>query len=285
MFINRLLYMFDIQHIYYKKYDNIVIIGDIHGDLKRLKSILLNEKIISNNLEWLKENIIVIQLGDQIDSMNRNPLITDWEVIKDIEVLNFTNLLNKLAKSKNSLFISIIGNHELMNHLGDFSYVSKNSNYEERQSNFKEKGIYNKILADRPIVVKINDLLFCHAGITKNHLDICEKYNKNLFYINDVWNNILNKNTNKNDVELINKLILDNNGILWTREVQQKTDLDYVLNKLNCAFMFVGHNTVETIKLHNNVWYTDNGISRSYGKNNYQYIVIDNNNNITIKTL
>ena len=131
--------MFDIQYIYNNHYNNIIIIGDIHGDLKRLKNILLNENIITKNLEWIKENIIVIQLGDQIDSANRNKFIDEWEVIKDIEVLNFTNLLSKLAKTKNSLFISIIGNHELMNFLGDFSYVSNNSLYSEREKNFKKR--------------------------------------------------------------------------------------------------------------------------------------------------
>lgn len=277
--------MFDIQYIYNNHYNNIIIIGDIHGDLKRLKNILLNENIITKNLEWIKENIIVIQLGDQIDSANRNKFINEWEVIKDIEVLNFTNLLSKLAKTKNSLFISIIGNHELMNFLGDFSYVSNNSLYSEREKNFKKKGIYNNILADRPLIVKINDLVFCHAGISKNHLDICDKYNKDIFHINKIWYNLLTNNTYRNDLEIINKLILDNDGILWTRETQSKDDLDYILNRLNCNYMFVGHNTVQNITLHNNIWYTDNGISRAYGKEQYQYIVIDNNHNINIKSI
>tara|TARA_B110000483_G_scaffold225852_1_gene285915 strand:- start:310 stop:1143 length:834 start_codon:yes stop_codon:yes gene_type:complete len=277
--------MFNIQHIYTNHYDNIIIIGDIHGDLKRFKNILLNENIISNNLEWIKDNIIVIQLGDQIDSANRNISISEWELIKDIEVLEFTNLLSKLAKTKNSLFISLIGNHELMNFLGDFSYVSQNSLYSERINNFKKKGIYNNILADRPIVVKINDLIFCHAGITKNHLDICDKYNKDIFYINNIWTNLLTNNIDKKDIELINKLIFDNNGILWTREMQEKKDVDYVCQKLNCNYIFVGHNTVDKIILHNNIWYTDNCISRSYGKTNYQYIVIDSQYNVNIKSL
>ena len=116
--------MFNIEHIYNNSYSNIIIIGDIHGDFKRLKNILLNENVITNNLEWIKEDTIVIQLGDQIDSANRNQMISEWEMIKDVEVLNFTDLLSKLAKTKNSHFISIIGNHELMNFLGDFSYVS-----------------------------------------------------------------------------------------------------------------------------------------------------------------
>lgn len=277
--------MFNIEHIYNNSYSNIIIIGDIHGDFKRLKNILLNENVITNNLEWIKEDTIVIQLGDQIDSANRNQMISEWEMIKDVEVLNFTDLLSKLAKTKNSHFISIIGNHELMNFLGDFSYVSQNSSYSERQKHFEKKGIYNNILANRPIVVKINDLIFCHAGITKKHLDICNKNNKDLFYINKIWYNLLTNKTNKEDVEIINKIILDNDGILWTRELQSKEDLNYILSSLNCNYMFVGHNTVDKITLNNNVWYVDNGISRAYGKQNYQYIVIDSNQNINIKTL
>lgn len=277
--------MFNIEHIYNNSYSNIIIIGDIHGDFKRLKNILLNENVITNNLEWIKEDTIVIQLGDQIDSANRNQMISEWEMIKDVEVLNFTDLLSKLAKTKNSHFISIIGNHELMNFLGDFSYVSQNSSYSERQKHFEKKGIYNNILANRPIVVKINDLIFCHAGITKKHLDICNKNNKDLFYINKIWYNLLTNKTNKEDVEIINKIILDNDGILWTRELQSKEDLNYILSSLNCNYMFVGHNTVDKITLNNNVWYVDNGISRAYGKHNYQYIVIDSNQNINIKTL
>ena len=61
---------------------------------------------------------------------------------------------------------------------------------------------------DRPLIVKINDLVFCHAGISKNHLDICDKYNKDIFHINKIWYNLLTNNTDRNDLEIINKIIL-----------------------------------------------------------------------------
>tara|TARA_Y100000389_G_scaffold85586_1_gene82318 strand:- start:441 stop:1277 length:837 start_codon:yes stop_codon:yes gene_type:complete len=265
-------------------YSNIIIIGDIHGDIQRLKNLLINEKIINNNLEWIAYNTIVIQLGDQLDSLNRIINIKDWEILKDIDVINFTNLLGKIAPLKNSLFISLNGNHEFMNILGNFSYVSKkNLNY-NRLNLFEKNGIYRDILANRPLVVKINDLLFCHAGIKKHHLDILDKYNKNIFYINEIWKKyLLLDNLDNIDTDIFNTIINDNDGILWTRDIYNSNENKYVLNKLNSTYMFVGHNTVDNIKLNNNIWFVDSGLSRSYGRNNYEYIKIKNNNISIIK--
>lgn len=262
------------------KFSKILIIGDIHGDIKRLKNILINDNIINNNLEWICNNTIIIQLGDQIDSLNRGNNIEEWEYLNDLEVLNFTNLLNKLAIEKNSLFISLNGNHELMNILGNFTYVSKKSYNENRINNFKIKGNYRNILGNRPIIVKINDLIFCHAGLKKKHLDILKKYNKDIFYLNVVWSNfiLLNKIENNFDQEILNEIILNDDGILWTRNLDNINDIDYVLDNIDCQYMFIGHNTVNNIQLVNKIWFTDSGLSRAYGKNNYEYIqIIDKN--------
>tara|TARA_Y100000389_G_C17404000_1_gene487016 strand:- start:509 stop:1351 length:843 start_codon:yes stop_codon:yes gene_type:complete len=278
--------MYKSEYIINNKFEKIVIIGDIHGDLKRLKNILINENVINNKLQWLHENIMVIQMGDQIDSLNRINNIEEWELIQDIEVLNFTNLLSKIAKEKNSYFISIIGNHELMNIMGNFSYVSQNSLYKERINNFQVKGIYNQILCNRPIVFKVNNLLFCHAGIIKNHLDILDKYNKDIFYLNEIWSNyVLTGKVEPKDREIFYKLIFDTDSILWHRIEQSKEDINYILNKLQLNYIFIGHNTVDNIMIKDNICYTDNGISRSYGREYYQYLVIDSNNNVNVSKI
>ena len=199
--------------------------------------------------------------------------------------MNFTNLLNKLAVEKNSIFISLNGNHELMNILGNFSYVSKKSFNQNRINNFKIKGNYRNILGNRPIIVRINDLIFCHAGLKKKHLDILKKYDKDIFYLNIVWSNfvLLNKIENKYDKEILNEIILNDDGILWTRNLDNIDDIDYVLNNIECKYMFIGHNTVNNIKLVNKIWFTDSGLSRAYGKNNFEYIQIINKNIKIIK--
>jgi hypothetical protein len=171
--------------------DRLVIIGDIHGDIKRFKNILIDAKIINNNIEWIAEpkNTIVIQMGDQIDSLNRTT-DNEWEVIEDIEMINFTNILDKLATEKGGRLISLIGNHEFMNILGNYTYVSSKSianNEKRRRELFKPGGQISKILSNRPVIVNIGGLLFCHAGLKISHLMVLNSYKKDVSYINKVW--------------------------------------------------------------------------------------------------
>ena len=121
--------------------ERIIVIGDIHGDIKRFKGILINSEIINNNFEWIANppNTIIVQLGDQIDSLNRNTN-ENWEILNDYEMIYFTEHLNNIARVKGGRCISLIGNHELMNVIGDFSYVSENSKNDLRNKIFKPKG-------------------------------------------------------------------------------------------------------------------------------------------------
>lgn len=267
----------------YPNCDRLVIIGDIHGDIKRLKTILIDAKIINNNIEWIAEppNTVVVQMGDQVDSLNRDESIAEWEVLDDVEVIYFTNLLDKFAQSKGGRFISIIGNHEFMNVIGNYSYVSSKSmanNENKRRELFKAKGVLSPILSKRPIVLKIGELFFCHAGLTTKHLELLKKYDKDISYINRIWKNfVLHGNVLKEDKELFDNILLDYNGILWTRELDNQNDLNELLKSINCTFMFVGHTVMDGIKFYNNkVWYTDTGISRAFGNNKYQYMEIIN---------
>lgn len=274
----------------YSNINRIVIIGDVHGDLKRFKKILIEAKIINNNLEWIAEpeNTIVIQLGDQIDSLNRIPYVQEWEILKDIEMLYFTDNLDKIARSHNGRLISLIGNHELMNVLGDFSYVSNNSNYELRNKSFKPDGNLTQILLNRPIILQINDLLFSHSKISIHHYNLLKKYNKDLFYINELWKKlILNdiKNITSDDVILIDKLLLNSSSILWNRDINIKNETKELFDILKCKYAFIGHTLNEKIKLvDEQIWYCDTGLSRSFGLKDFLYIDIKNKN-IDIKKI
>ena len=204
----------------------IIVIGDIHGDIRRFKNILIDAKIINNDLEWIANppETIILQLGDQIDSLNR--LTTEnWEVLKDYEMIYFTEQLNMIARSKGGYCISLIGNHELMNIIGDFSYVSENSSSDLRKNLFKPKGSLALILAKRPLVFKIGDLLFCHAKLDIHHLNILKKYNKDIMYINTIWKNYLeNEKINIDDKEIIDNIIIGTGGILWNRNNNNKDE-------------------------------------------------------------
>ena len=270
--------MFNDNIIYeYPKANRLIIIGDVHGDLKRFKKILIDASIINDNMEWIANpNTVVIQLGDQIDSINRSDEIQDWEKIKDIEMIYFTHYLDMIAKSKDCAMISLIGNHELMNALGIFDYVSKFSNFDTRHNYFKPNGTLSQILSKRPIIVKIGDLIFCHAGLRKLHLDILESNRKDVSYLNDLWRKfILNGQIDISDKEIFNKILLESDGILWSRSLDNEEIIKKVLNEIRCTYMFIGHTPVNEIMLvKDRVWYVDTGISRAFGNKSYQYLEI-----------
>jgi hypothetical protein len=271
--------------------EKLIIIGDIHGDIKRFKGILLDANIINNNIEWIANplNTIVIQMGDQVDSINREENIKEWEILPDTEMVYFTNFLDKIAQSKGGRVISVIGNHEFMNVIGNYSYVSQNSinnNQKKRTELFKPGGILSSILSNRPIIVKIGNMLFSHAGITTNHYNILTKYNKDISHINKIWKRFVCSNkVFKADKEIFDKMLLEDDGILWTRKLDNIGDLKSLLAKLNCNYMFVGHTVVPGIRNIDGVlWYTDTAISRAFGTNTYQYIEYSDNK-INIKTI
>ena len=264
----------------------IIIIGDIHGDIKRFKNILVDAEVINNDLEWIAQppETIVVQVGDQIDSANRSPDIPEWELLDDVNMLYLTDSLDNIARAKGGRVLSLIGNHEMMNTIGNFSYVSKKSMFTDREKYFKPTGTISPILAKRPIVLKIGPLFFCHAGIKKNHIDILDKHDKHVSYLNELWTRYMRTGKlirddgviDKADIEIFNSIVLDGeNGILWTRSIDTEEDAQYVLNKIGCKFVFIGHSPMEGIKFINNrLWYTDTGISRAFATSEYQYIEI-----------
>jgi len=261
--------------------DRLIVIGDLHGDIKRLKDILVNASIINNRLEWIADppRTIVVQVGDQVDSLNRNPDADNWEKLNDICLLHFTHSLDLIARAKGGMFISMIGNHELMNIMGNFSYVSQKSMVDNRIDMFKPKGNLSTLLAHRPLVLKIGNLFFCHAGITKDHLEILNKHQKPLSYLNDIWKRyMLHNEVEESDKEIFENIIVQpEKGILWTRELGTEEDISYVLNNLECQYIFIGHTAVNKISLlFNKIWFTDNGISRAFNTDQYQYIDIVN---------
>ena len=281
------MYNSNIYDINNSDINRIIVIGDIHGDIKRFKNILIDADIINNNFEWIAEppNTIILQLGDQVVSLNRNTN-ENWEVLNDYEMIYFTEHLDNIARVKGGRCISLIGNHELMNVIGDFSYVSPTSKEDIRYNLFKPQGSIALLLAKRPLIVKIKDLLFCHAKLNLKHLQILNKNNKDLFYINTIWENYLKNNKIKiEDKEILDNIIIGSGGILWNRDINNIDETSKLFKEIKVSYMFLGHTALPNImNVDNQIIYCDTGISRAFGTQKYQYIDIYNNY-INIKTI
>ena len=110
--------------------DRVVVIGDLHGDWNLTLKCLKRAELIDNNLNWIGNNTVVVQVGDQIDRCRPynnkcdHPLTTQNDEHSDIKILElFTNLHTQALKYGGAVY-SLFGNHELMNIDGNINYVS-----------------------------------------------------------------------------------------------------------------------------------------------------------------
>lgn len=224
----------------------IIAMGDIHGDLNlAIRSFKLS-KLIDDNYNWIANppNTVVVQVGDQIDSCRPIPGVSDCHFVKeagdkadDMNIIDFFNEMDKKAREKGGAVYSLLGNHELMNSQGNFSYASyenfENFYYtingetfkgkEGRKAAFKPGGKVASMLAcSRPAILVIGSNMFVHAGILPalvNRLDhIPFDSDTKLKYLNAIvrkW--LLNKLSGKDVKDKI--LFVDNTELspFWTR--------------------------------------------------------------------
>lgn len=284
LFLSKKKYEYEHNKYELPKKNRIVVIGDIHGDMTRLTKVLIDAKIINTDFKWIAEpyDTTIVQLGDQVDDLRiRNNEIIEWNSKPDFGTIIFTDFLSNLAKRNGGNFISLIGNHELLNTKGNFEYVSKKNRVKYRHELFMPGGYYTNILAKRPIVLKIGDYIFCHGGIKMEHLIMLEECERNIYELNYIWSDYMNNEADcMINKYLLNQLIFSSNGILWTRNINGC--VNEVLNKLKSKYMIVGHTIVPEITLKDDkIWYVDTGLSKKYGKNEFQYLdIIDDEFNI-----
>lgn len=186
--------------------DRTIAIGDIHGDLdvavrmlevancikqvsnKNDETVTLINK--SNNNEyyiWTGGTTIVVQVGDQVDRCR--PVGDDICIYQqstfedeasDIKILKFYTDVNEIAMKKGGKVISLLGNHELMNVLGQMKYVSyeglkefiPEKKQESNNVNIAKIGLDNRKLAfsqNKDIKEKQKILKNVHSAFINGH--------------------------------------------------------------------------------------------------------------------
>jgi Calcineurin-like phosphoesterase len=96
-----------------------VAVGDVHGDLAAFKTILAEAGVVDAAGAWAGGETVFVQIGDLID---RGPAMRG--------TLDFVMELEKAAAKRGGRVVSLLGNHEVMNMIGDLRYVAP-ANYAE----------------------------------------------------------------------------------------------------------------------------------------------------------
>jgi len=279
----------------YKK--RIIVIGDIHGDFNSLLKCLYIAKVIDKNCKWIGNNTIVIQLGDQLDKGGRVNLSVDTinDELEELKVIEFMHYLHFEAKKKNGAVYNLLGNHELMNILGDFRYATSNhikgfGGDKTRKELFKPGGaIAIKLACNTNGIMQIGNWIFVHAGLLPHHV---KKFS--ITDINNKIRNILLGNITKDNAgPEMDDILYGPDGILWNRFYTKNKNNCKILNetfqilKLHKGHMVVGHTIQDKINsiCNDKLWFADIGMSSAFGDNtnsNVEILEIKNNKDVKI---
>ncbi len=121
----------------------VVAIGDVHGAYPEFVSILQRTGLIDKDNQWIGGSSVLVQTGDIPD---RGPGTR--------ECLDLLMELERQAEKQNGRVIALLGNHEVMNMIGDLRYVSL-PEYQafatEKSEQLREQAYqeYRKFLAGR----------------------------------------------------------------------------------------------------------------------------------------
>jgi hypothetical protein len=107
--------------------ESLIAIGDVHGDFDDFIVILQHAGLIDKQDHWAGGRSTFVQTGDLID---RGP--------KPREVLDLMMSLEREASKSGGRVVSLNGNHEIMNLMGDLRYVTPENYASFAQSNSEE---------------------------------------------------------------------------------------------------------------------------------------------------
>jgi hypothetical protein len=149
---------------YGSKWDRIVAIGDVHGDLDGLLRILIGSRVIDGTGAWVTRSTLVVLVGDLNDRGSDST-----------SVVSFVMRLQQEAEANGGRVESLIGNHELLAAKGDYSYTRavevlalEEFCYDQRMglnAFYRGASPYAVWIRNRPAIVRAGDCLFVHAGL------------------------------------------------------------------------------------------------------------------------
>eukprot|EP00759_Apiculatamorpha_spiralis_P032350 PhF_6_TR3380/c0_g1_i1/m.4830 len=141
------------------KSKRIVAIGDLHGDFNHTLIIFRSAGIMDAQGNWVAGDATVVQVGDVLDRGSEGKHIID--LIRN---------LTQQATAAGGKFITLLGNHELMNIQGLLHYVRDEDyelfgGHEKRYAAFQKGAEYGDWIRQLPLVHKELGTIFVHAGI------------------------------------------------------------------------------------------------------------------------
>lgn len=262
--VNPNKFQFPSDDFIFNEIDKIAVISDLHGQFDLTLDILKNNRIIDDDLNWIFGKGHLVVLGDVLD---RGKNVT--------ELLWLIYNLEQQAELNGGKVHFLMGNHEFMVIQNDLRYVHEKYNEVLRLLNveydqlFNSNTFFGRWLRSKPTLIKINDILFVHAGISHEFIE--EGFNIN--EINELLVGSMDRSKDEMKKSSFYKKYYGSTGPIWYRgyfedDLSEK-EISQLLEKLNVKQIIVGHTTQEQImKFYNGkIFCVDSGIKNGeYGE-------------------
>ena len=234
----------------------IVAVGDLHADLNNAVATLQLAGILDAEQKWSGGDTVFVQTGDLTD---RGP--------DSKELIDLMRRLGPEAQAAGGQVVSLLGNHETMNMLGDLRYVTPEDfahfgGRAARKEAFALDGAYGAWLLQQNAVAKVNDTVFVHGGVHPRWADT------GIDGTNEAVRSALQGGPPD---------VLGTDGPLWLRAYVQLPEADacgplqQALTTMGATRMVVGHTTRRDGKIQTRcsgrLHVIDIGIADHYGGN------------------
>ena len=263
----------------------IAALSDIHGQYDLLIELLQNNKIIDKNLNWnfgKGHFVIVGDIFDRGDKVN--------------EILWFIYELEMQAKNAGGRVHYLLGNHEYMVLYNDLRYIHEKYNFASKLLNLEYDQLYDdntiigRWLRSKSTIVKINDILFTHGGISEDFIsqegfDI-DKINNTMRKSIPRLKELRSFRKNGQSKDLYN-MYFGNNSLIWYRGYFEggliDTDILNILKLVDANHIVVGHTSnKKVVQLYDNKII---GVDSSIKKGKYGELLIIKNKRFFRRTL
>jgi hypothetical protein len=227
----------------------LFVVADTHGEFEILVHMLRAHRVVNGKLGWSFGRGQLVILGDVFD-----------RGLHQLEILWLLYELEAQARKAGGAVHLLLGNHEVMALRGDGTYLNEKYQRTARQSGvrgysllFDADSVLGQWLRTRPAVLKLNDGLYLHGGVSPALVD----RKLSLAEVNDGVRAGLNKLPpfSPGERERV-EFLLGPAGPLWYRgyfsergrpAVATAADVDRVLAAFGVRRVFVGHTIVPTI--------------------------------------
>ncbi|SDS30634.1 Calcineurin-like phosphoesterase [Formosa sp. Hel1_31_208] len=245
--------------------EKVAVLSDIHGQYDLAIAILKNNHIIDEDLNWSFGSGHFVIVGDVFD---RGPKVNEmlWLIYK----------LEQQAKQNGGQLHFLLGNHEYMILHKDLRYLNEkyisvsdilNKGYDELYDN---NTILGRWLRSKSTVLKINDTVFVHGGISQEFLS---KTAFDIVAINEAMRVSIDKSKSELKATGFYNTYYGTSGLIWYRgyfnDDLKDDDIDTVLSQTHSEHIVVGHCSFDEIisAYDNKIFGVDSSIKKGrYGE-------------------